>query len=167
MRYQTENIAVIDFRNPYYHVILKTANLRANKPWFSKTDLNGNYYIDKEKSDDRHTEADYVYVHFILELPSVYSANMVYVAGVFNDWSKDEASLMKLNPENGLFEITLLLKQGLYDYCFMTENSETRNIDEMEIEGSFYETENDYSIFVYFHDQFKRYDRLTGYLPIK
>jgi len=167
MRYQTENIAEIDFRNPYYHVVLKTDLLRANKPWFSKIDLNGSYYIDKEKSNDRHTEADYVYVHFSLELPPLYASTPVYLAGGFNDWKSDSASLMRLNPENELFEITILMKQGLYDYCFLMKNSATRIIDEYEIEGSFYETENDYSIFVYFHDQFKRYDRLTGYLSIK
>ncbi|HEX2394412.1 MAG TPA: type IX secretion system plug protein domain-containing protein [Bacteroidales bacterium] len=167
MRYQTENIADIEFRNPYYHVLMKADKIRSNKPWFSKSDLNGNYYIDKEKSDDRHTEADYVYVHFNLELPSVYSANKVYIAGAFNDWKKDAGSLMQFNPDNGYFEITLLMKQGLYDYCFLMENIEDRVIDEYEIEGSYYETENDYSIFIYFHDQFKRYDHLAGYLPIK
>jgi len=167
MRYQTENVAAIEFRNPYYHVVLKPDKVRANKPYFSKTDLNGSYYIDKEKADERHIEADYVYVHFNLESSAVYSDVRIYVTGAFNDWKADESSLMKLNPENGLFEITLLMKQGLYDYCFFMKNPQSGLIDEYETEGSFYETENDYTIFVYFHDQFKRFDRLTGYLPIK
>lgn len=167
MRYQTENIADIEFRNPYYHVLMKTDNMRSNKQWFSKSDLNGRYYIDKEKSDNRHTESDYVYVHFNLELPPVYSANKVYIAGAFNDWKTDTGSMMQFNPGTGYFEITLLMKQGLYDYCYLTENPANGIIDENEIEGSFYETENDYSIFIYFHDQYKGYDHLSGYLPIK
>lgn len=167
MRYQTENVASIEFRNPYYHVVMKADDLRSNKPWFSKADLNGSYYIDRERSNDRHTEADYVYVTFRLELPVVYSAQEVFVTGGFNEWTLNETSRMKFNPENGLFENTLLMKQGLYDYCFYTVNPETGKSDELDIEGSFYETGNDYSIFVYFHDQFKRYDRLIGYLPIK
>ena len=167
MRYQTENIAKIDFRNPYYHVIMKTDNLRANKPWFSRSDLNGSYYIDKEKSNDRHTESDYIFVHFRLELPSVNTLDKVYVSGSFNDWKADSGSILKFNPDNGLFETTLLMKQGLYDYCYMMKDPGTGVVDEYEIEGSYYETENDYTIFVYFHDRFKGYDRLTGYLSIK
>lgn len=167
IRYQSENVASIEFRNPYYHFILNSDKQRANKPWFTRSDINGNYYIDREKSADRHTEADYVYVHFSLELPVMYSEEQVFVSGAFNNWSKDNSGLMKFNPETGLFETTLLLKQGLYDYCYLMEDPVTKSINEYGIEGSFYETENDYSIFVYFHDQFNRYDRLTGFLPIK
>jgi hypothetical protein len=48
----------------------------------------------------------------------------------------------------------------------MKRDPETGIINEYEMEGSFYETENDYAIFIYFHDRFKRYDRLVGWLPI-
>ncbi len=34
-------------------------------------------------------------------------------------------------------------------------------------EGSYYETGNDYEIYVYFHDSRGQYDRLAGYLPLK
>jgi len=47
MKYQTENIANIDFQNPYYHVYLKTDEDRSYKPYFSKPDFNGGYFIDE------------------------------------------------------------------------------------------------------------------------
>ena len=121
MRYQTENIASIEFQNPYYHVFMKPDETRANKPYFSKTDLNGSYYIDREKTNDRHTDADYVFVHFNLELPIIYSADKIYVTGAFCDWNADEQNQMKYNDEKNSFECTLQLKQGLYDYCFVME----------------------------------------------
>ena len=34
-------------------------------------------------------------------------------------------------------------------------------------EGSYYETGNDYEIYVYLHDSRGQYDRLVGYLPLK
>ncbi len=71
MKYQTENMAAIEFRNPYFHVILKPDESRAGKPYFSRTDLNGSYFIDKEKAGNKFTEADYIYVHFSLDGPCI------------------------------------------------------------------------------------------------
>jgi hypothetical protein len=166
MRYQTENIALIDFQNPYYHVYMKPDEDRADKPYFSRRDLNGGYYIDMEKAVERHIDADYVFVHFKLSLPVGYADDKIFVTGSFTDWTRNCNNRMKYNEETGDFELTLLLKQGLYDYCFMKSDL-LGMINEYDLEGSYYETENDYSIFVYFHDRHKGYDRLIGFLPIK
>jgi hypothetical protein len=167
MKYQTENVAAIDFQNPYYHVFMKSDESRGNKPYFSKTDLNGGYFIDREKSDDKHTEADYVFVHFNLNQSPLHAEEDIYVTGGFCDWKRQETSKMKYNSDKSCFELTLLLKQGLYDYCYIETDPENGGINEYELEGSHYETENDYTIFIYCHDRQKGYDRLTGYLPIK
>jgi hypothetical protein len=167
MKYQTENIAAIEFQNPYYHVFMKPDVSRGNKPYFSKTDLNGGYFIDREKSDDKHTEADYLFVHFNLSLPPIYSGSAIFVTGGFCDWVKKDTNKMKYNAGKNCFELTLLLKQGLYDYCFATTDQQSGNINEYDLEGSYYETENDYTIFIYFHDRHKGYDRLMGYLTLK
>ena len=66
MRYQTENVAEIAYRNNAYQVTLKPDEERAYKPYFNKTDFDGNFVIDLEKSDHKHLEADYVNVRFIL-----------------------------------------------------------------------------------------------------
>jgi hypothetical protein len=120
-----------------------------------------------EKADNRHIESDYVYVHFNLNLPLAYPGTQIYVAGGFNDWRHDKSSRMISYGQNGIYTLTLLLKQGLYDYCYMQKDEETGIISETGIEGSFYETENNYAIFIYFHDHFKRYDRLIGYSSTK
>jgi hypothetical protein len=73
---------------------------------------------------------------------------------------------MRFNTANGNFECTLLLKQGLYDYCYFMEDPSSGQLNEYEHEGSFYETENDYTLLVYFHDR-QGFDRLLGYLLIK
>ncbi|MBN2813435.1 MAG: DUF5103 domain-containing protein [Bacteroidales bacterium] len=166
MRYQTENVARIDFINTAYHVYMHPDESRSNRPYFSRADLNGSFFIEKEKAIDKHTEADYVYVHFCLDLPPLYSGEMVYVTGGFCNWEANENNLMRYNSTNGHFECTLLLKQGLYDYCFFMEDPNSGQLNEYEQEGSFYETENDYTLLVYFHDR-QGFDRLLGYLMIK
>lgn len=167
MKYQTENIALIDFQNPYYHVFLKTDEPRWKKPYFFRNDLNGGFFIDREKSDDKHTGADYVFVHFSLALPALYSGEKVYVTGGLCDWTLSEKNRMVFNPLTNCFECILLLKQGFYDYCYAITNPETGEISYTLLEGSFFETRNEYAVFVYYHDRQGRYDRLMGYLPLK
>jgi hypothetical protein len=167
MKYQTENIAAIDFKNPYYHVLLKTDESRGNKPYFSKSDINGGYIVEREKSGDKHTEADYIYVHFSFAPPAGYAGENIFVTGGFCDWVLQSGNKLSYNPDSKCFEAILLLKQGWYDYCYAMENPQTGKLDETPFEGSFYETSNDYTVFVYVHDRRGRYDRLIGFLRLK
>jgi hypothetical protein len=166
MKYQTENMASIDFQNPYYHVYLKPDKSRDGNPYFSKADLNGQYFIDQEKARNKHIEADYIFVHFTLSEPYPLPED-VYVTGELTGWAASASGKMNYNTAKGYYECTMLLKQGLYDYAYCTVDKSTGKTNEEVFEGSFYETGNDYEIFVYLHDSRSQYDRLIGYLPLK
>ncbi|MCR9084057.1 MAG: DUF5103 domain-containing protein, partial [Cyclobacteriaceae bacterium] len=56
----------------------------------------------------------------------------------------------------------LLLKQGWYDYQYAYLRDQ--QFDSEEFEGSFFETENEYEVFVYFRALGSRYDQLVGYV---
>jgi hypothetical protein len=73
---------------------------------------------------------------------------------------------MTYNPETKLYEAAILLKQGFYDYQYAVVDRITRAIDATRLEGTHVETENDYSIFVYYRGFSSRYDRLIGYRVI-
>ncbi|MBN2481462.1 MAG: DUF5103 domain-containing protein [Bacteroidales bacterium] len=166
LKYQSENIVRIDFMNPYWHVFLKPDEPRAYMPFFSDSDLDGAFYIDRENATEKHRESDYVYVHFRLDWPATHAGETIYVYGMLSDWSLGDHNRMTFNPETGYHELTMLLKQGWYDYEYVLKdfNNET---DEVIIEGSHYETGNTYSIFIYYHDVRQNYDRLIGYRSIK
>jgi len=166
MKYQTENIALIDFQNPHYHVYLKPDKSKENSSYFSKTDLNGHYYINKEKAQQKNLEADYVYVHFCLE-QSFPLQDEVFVTGELTDWSTSGSYKMEYNAGKKCYESIILLKQGLYDYAFAMIDKASGHLNTEVFEGNFYETVNDYEIFVYLHDSRSGYDRLVGYLPLK
>jgi hypothetical protein len=166
MKYQTENIAAIDFQNPYYHVYLKPDKSRDGNPYFSKVDLNGQYFINQEKARNKHIEADYIFVHFTLAEPYPLPED-VYITGELTGWAASASGKMKYNDDKGYYECTLLLKQGLYDYGYCSVDKKTGQANEEVFEGSYYETGNDYEIYVYFHDSRSQYDRLIGYLPLK
>jgi hypothetical protein len=166
MKYQTENIAAIDFQNPYYHVYLKPDKSRDGNPYFSKSDLNGQYFINQEKARNKHIEADYIFVHFTLTEPYPLPED-VYVTGELTGWAESGAGRMKYNADKGYYECTLLLKQGLYDYAYCSRDRKSGKANLEVFEGSYYETGNDYEIYIYLHDSRSQYDRLVGYLPLK
>jgi len=167
MKYQSGNIASIQFQQPYYHVYLKTDEDRGDHPYFSVTDLNGGFFINQEKAVDKHTEADYVYVHFSFAPAIVHSGEEIFLTGGFTDWQPLDRYRMKYNPANQHFELMILLKQGLYDYGYCIRTLPTGSPDLTLFEGSHFETTNEYAIFVYYHDQHGRFDRILGYLPLK
>jgi len=54
---------------------------------------------------------------------------------------------MTYNKRRGVYETSLLLKQGFYNYTFATLENNTINLHE--INGSFFQTENEYKVIVY------------------
>ncbi|NMD01400.1 MAG: hypothetical protein GYA62_16990 [Bacteroidales bacterium] len=69
---------------------------------------------------------------------------------------------MTYNYDKKQYELTLLLKQGFYDYAYAYLTDKSTKADFGFIEGNHYETENDYYIFVYWRNNSFRYDRLVG-----
>ncbi len=163
MRYQTEYVASIRLEKPYYHIILTPGEDRAFKPYYFINDINGRYFIDVQEGRDKHIEADYVYVHFSLPVEAPLAENDVYVFGALTDWNTGESNKMTYNFETHAYELTLLLKQGYYNYMYVTLNKDNEEADVGYFEGNHYETENDYTVFVYYTNFTLRYQKLVGY----
>ena len=65
------------------------------------------------------------------------------------------------NQINGYVASTLL-KQGYYNYEFALVDRKTKKADFSETEGNWYETENEYTIIIYYRPFGERYDRVIG-----
>lgn len=163
-RYVGENVEAIEFHRPYYHATLVTDEVRSNKKYFSYREMNGNYTIEsQDRVQDYDTECDYTFVHFTLPLPSPLVGGSVNVFGSLTDWNANKSNQMSWNDKTAAYELTLLLKQGYYNYQYVYVPAGSVVADAINLEGSFYETENDYQIFVYFKGMGDRYDRLVGF----
>ncbi|MBT7463619.1 MAG: DUF5103 domain-containing protein, partial [Bacteroidetes bacterium] len=66
------------------------------------------------------------------------------------------------NYDSKSYEISTLLKQGYYNYQYRFK-PERAPVDPSFFEGAFFETENDYLIFVYYQDFSLRYQQLVGF----
>jgi hypothetical protein len=132
------------------------------KPYFYWQDFNGKYYIAIQEEKNPDTDADYVYVYFTLPSKYPVEGGRMYVSGAFNNWSFDTNNLMNYNPDDGAYECIILLKQGWYNYEYVFLNDKTRNSVATRFEGSHYETENDYTVLIYYRNSRERYDRVLG-----
>lgn len=136
-------------------------NETAANNYFYLRDMNGNFSLKADNTFNTNTEADYVWVHFTLvseELPS-----SVFVVGRFNQWKTSATNRLLYDKDLGIYHIALLLKQGVYNYTFVTkrQNGQLNNLL-----GNYSETENDYYIFIYYKDERLQTDRLVGFRRI-
>jgi len=153
-------IQYIDLQD-LYHSYLYTNIERSSKKYTFNPDINGGFKVTILDRDDPRIEADYSYVHFSLSATEFLDAT-VYVYGGFNNFSTTKENEMVFNPNNGVYEATLLMKQGFYNYKYVVIDKEN-TLQEGAISGNFDETENNYKVLVYYRDLGARYDKLIGF----
>ncbi|MBK3516896.1 type IX secretion system plug protein [Carboxylicivirga marina] len=161
-RFAPEHVEGISFFDPHYHFTLFPDKYLSQKPYFYREDFNGKYYIEVKENRDPMIEADYTYVHFKFPVKAPYVDGHIYVTGGLNDWQLNDANRMEYNFTTRMYELSMLLKQGFYNYQYhFLENNFTKAEVER-FEGSFGQTENDYIIYVYYQSVGDNYERLIG-----
>ena len=116
----------------------------------------------------RNENADYMNVVFRLRSPDNITSP-IFLVGSFNDWTV--LPEYEMYDDNGLMNIPVRLKRGVYDYQYVTGdliNNSIENIDWEILEGNFWETQNEYSIFLFYRTEEKGgYDKIISYKNIK
>lgn len=146
------------------HVYLYPGKKKNFLQYMSDRDINGKYKIARQESSPAasETEAEYVYVHFALQMKEQVEDGSLYVFGALTDWKYSNANKMHYNKALSQYEATLYLKQGYYNYEYVYLKDNEKTGDESYVEGSHYETENDYAIYVYYRPISSNYDHLIG-----
>ncbi len=162
IRYHSERINSVKSDSAGYHVTLTTDENRAYKRYSTYTDINGKYLIKIQEGTNSEVEAEYCYVNFFLPYDGTLTDGNLYVFGAFNAWKCNQENLMHYNEKRFGYECTLYLKQGYYNYEYAFLKDGATVADETFIEGTHYETENDYTLYVYHRQQGTFYDQLIG-----
>ncbi len=162
IRYQTEYVQRINYVIPNYNVYLFPSENREFKPYFYWQDFNGKYYIAIQEGVRYDIDADYVYVYFTLPSREKKQGGNMYVSGALNNFTFNKNNLMTHNSVRSEYECTMLLKQGWYNYEFVFLQNGSDDTTASLFEGSHYETENDYTVIVYYRNPRDRYDRVIG-----
>ena len=163
LRYQSERIKSIYFDSTYNHIYLFNDNIRLYDLYSIRPDINGAFVIESQEGWESSIEADYAFVHFTLPMRNI-SYGDLYLLGAFSNWEINEDFKLKYNIDKSQYEGDVYLKQGYYNYHYALNDTITNRIDVSLIEGTYYQTRNDYYIYVYYRETGGRYDRLVGFL---
>jgi hypothetical protein len=159
----TPGITTIERIEDRLEVTLEREGKRSGSAYIQYEDINGNFVV--ETRDQRNPlSAEYLNVLFMLQSSEPYYDHDIYIVGKFSDWKPKQAFRMAYNNAVNAYVGTVQLKQGYYNYAFAAVplRSKDNAINFSEIEGDWYETENEYTILVYYHPLGERYDRLIG-----
>lgn len=161
--YPGMNVESVDYYDPYYHATLTTDYPRSADKYIYDQTQSGRFFVREYNSSNSDTEADYVVTHFTLDAPEL-PGKYIFLDGDFTSRRFDPQSLMTYNRATGRYEKTLLLKQGAYNYQYLTVDAGSSNsaASTSVIEGDFYQTRNEYLVKVYTRRRGERYDRLIG-----
>ncbi len=162
-RSRTESIYEIEDLGSTYNIYLRYDEPRNSRPYSYIRDINGQYIIETADFNDPNLESDYGNIIFTLKTKRPYYNSDVYIVGLMNDWSLTEENRMTYNESYQAYEGDVFLKQGFYNYMYAVVDRTTGDIDYTDTEGSFFATENEYNILLYYRPIGTRYDRLVCY----
>lgn len=151
----------IDFYDPYYHYTLAGDTERASQQYVYDQTQAGKFLVRRQGMSDSATGADYGVVHFSLDIPEMPGA-MVFLDGDFTLRRFDENARMQFNHATGRYERAMLLKQGSYNYQYLTVPPGARRGYTATIEGDKYQSANTYTVRVYHRRRGERHHRLIG-----
>lgn len=162
--FQSENLAHIRQTDDYFEIDIATLEPRRHKAYTTYQDIHGEKVIYVEKTgEDPSTEADYARVNFFYQCESPYLDEDVYLMGAFNDWQFNERSRMEYDARYRGYFVSLLLKQGYYNFMVTTLDRNSYEVSTELTDGNFWETNNVYHLYFYYFNAIKGYDELIGY----
>ncbi len=168
LRGRTANIGAIERDDQGYYVTLLKDEKRFNQVYLSRQDINGNFVIETFDQQDPDLASDYANVLFTLYSPLPLIDTDLYLFGALTDWQlKPEYKMVYNSSVNG-YVSKVLLKQGYYEYAYAAVDVQGKDKlpNLSEVEGDWYESENLYTILIYYHPFGERYDRIIGVLTI-
>ena len=155
--------------NGDYHVLLFPNEVTKGQ-YIHEFDSNGRFVVNAERTNDSDTEAEYMWVHWMLPMEKPFFDGALYVDG---DLFNNELTLrnrMEYDNEAQCYWLTALVKQGGYDYRYLFLPKEQRWGDLAyqpaavveRVDGSYWQTENEYSVYVFWKPFGARYELLVG-----
>lgn len=161
IRATNNTVAKVTSGENLYNTYLYTNQSRKNKIYTYFPDINGNFFIDNINTEKPAIQADYSWIYFTLDTPFL-NDKKIFINGMFNNYSLSDDYKMDFNKKTGLYEKALLIKQGFTNYQYILTDKDGKTDYENAIDGNHFETDNLYSVIVYYKGNNDRYHRVIG-----
>lgn len=147
-----------------YTVFVQDDRSRVGSSYYFFRDVNGRSLFETVERISPFWEADYSNVTFTFQPPSgmPYQGKELYLFGELSDYGRMPEAKMVYNPERRVYETEIKLKQGYYDYVYALKDPKSTVFETDQTEGNTWETEDLYTVLVYYRELGGRYDQLLG-----
>lgn len=162
-RLQSERVEKADYSKKETKIFVKPDADRTGQRYIYYQDLNGLFQVTTYESINPYWQGDYATVQFNFITPTQqpYPDKDLYLFGQLTDYKLNASTKMEFNPEKGMYEGTQFLKQGYYNYSYMLVDK-NNPAKQAGLEGDYWETENTYTILVYYKSFTDQADQLIG-----
>lgn len=154
-----------------YHALLFADELTTGT-YLQAFDSNGRFVVNAERTSDDDTEAEYMWVHWVLPVEKPWFDGALYVGGDIFCNELNLRNRMQYDADAKCYWLTSLVKQGGYDYQYwfvpkkqssiVNQKTTTQRVD-----GSFWQTENEYTVYVFWRPFGARYEQLVGVKTVR
>lgn len=154
-----------------YHALLFENEITQGQ-YIHQFDSDGRYIVNAERTDDVDTEAEYMWVYWRLPVEKPWLDGVLYLGGDLFGNELTDRNRMQYDAEAKCYWLAELVKQGGYDYQFwFVPKTPISNLKSpisnkitttQRVDGSYWQTENEYAVYVYWRPFGARYDRLVG-----
>lgn len=160
---QSDRVLTADYKKNSTDIYVRPDGPREAQRYVYYRDFNGMNSIEAIRGLNPFWEGDYATVHFTFVPPNgtAYPNKDIYLFGQLTNYNYADSLKMIFNPDKGAYETHLFMKQGYYDYTYVGVDKSNPSI-KVEFDGNYYETENLYTILVYYKSFIGRSDELIG-----
>jgi len=162
-RLQSDRVERADYKKSATDMYLFTDADRSAQRYVYYRDLNGMYLVETFETINPNTQGDFATVHFSFATANKtpYADKDIYLAGQLTNYEFSDKTKMVFNAEKGVYECSAFLKQGYYNYTYIAVDKKDPS-QRFELEGNYWETENTYTILMYYKAFTDRADQLIG-----
>ena len=163
-RLQSDRVATAKYNTNSTDIYVKPDLDRTPQRLVYYKDYNGMYYNETIENLNLLWQTDFADTHFTF-IPSgnnELSGKDIYLFGELTNYGMDEKAKMVFNADKGVYETSLLLKNGYYNYDYITVDKQGGPASFDLTEGNLWDTENSYTILVYYRGINGRVDELIG-----
>jgi len=162
-RLQSDRVDRADYNKASTTIYVKPDIDRGPQRYVYFADLNGLYQVTSYESINPFWQGDYATVNFTFAPPDglPYPGKELFIVGAFTGYDLNDSTRMQFNTEKKVYEGRAFMKQGYYNYAYVLRDE--ANPKELTfLEGNYWETENAYTILIYYKSFTDRVDQLIG-----
>lgn len=162
---------IVDTSKTRTDIYVKPDAERYNQVYIYMPDINGLYTLQNDDGTNPYWQSDYAWVHFSFIPPSnrAFEGRSIYLFGELTNYDLNVDSKMLFNEDKGVYEKSIFLKQGYYNYSYvtLTDKKEAGVSPSFEnTEGNYWGADNAYMIMVYYRPFGARADELLGFTRV-